>query len=84
MTRLETLKNRLVNEFVLNKNAKLADFRDLCAEIFEEMGGESELKTSKRFVLKERAKGLDCDVEKLWEMNDKIDEMEKYKNWARA
>lgn len=84
MTRLETLKNRLY-EAVCDKNAKMTDFRDLCAELFEEMGGENKLKALKKEALKIRTtrRGLGTleELNELIELEKQIDELERYKLW---
>lgn len=83
MTRLETLRNELYNA-VCDKNAKMADFRDLCAELFNEMGGESKLRELKKEALKIRTtKGLGTleELEELMELEKQIDELERYKLW---
>lgn len=83
MTRLETLKNELYNA-VCDKNAKMTDFRDLCAELFEEMGGENKLRALKKEALKIRTtRGLGTaeELDKLIELEKQIDELERYKLW---
>jgi hypothetical protein len=82
MTRLETLRNELYNA-VTDKNAKMADFRDLCAELFNEMGGESKLRELKKEALKARARGLGAleELDELMELEKQIDELERYKLW---
>ena len=80
MTKVEILREQLL-EAVRDKNAKMSDFRPICSELFEALGGESKLRELKKACLKERAKRLDADVEKLIELEKQVDELERYKLW---
>ena len=83
MTRYETLKNRLL-EIVHDAKSTRAEFKAVCADLFEEMGGETELRALKKASVKENFKGLDVDVDKLDKLNTKIREMEIYKEWVKG
>jgi hypothetical protein len=84
MTRLETLRNELY-EAICDKDAKMTDFRDLCAELFNELGGENKLRALKKEALKIRTtrRGLGTleELNELIELEKQIDELERYKLW---
>lgn len=82
MTNVETLRKELL-EIVRDKNARVGagKFREVCEKLFEALGGESKLRELKKACLKERAKKLDADMEKLFELEKQIDELERYKLW---
>lgn len=80
MTNIEILRENLL-KVVRDKNAPFGSFKTACAELFEALGGESKLRELKKACLKERAKGLDADIEKLIELELQADELERCKLW---
>ena len=78
--KVETLREKLL-EMVRDKNAKVSSFKAVCAELFEALGGENKLRELKKACLKERAKRLDADMDKLFELEKQIDELERYQSW---
>ena len=69
----------------MRQERQMTDFRDLCAELFEELGGESKLRALKKEALKIRTtrRGLGTveELDKLMELEKQIDELERYKLW---
>lgn len=79
--KIETLKAELM-ELVRDTTTGLTPrWHEICNALFEELGGESKLKELKKACLKERAKRLGADMDKLFELEKQIDELERYKLW---
>lgn len=78
---IEMLKDELM-ELVRDTTTGLTPrWHEICGELFKELGGESKLRELKKACLKERAKRLDADMDKLIELEKQIDELERYKLW---